>query len=92
MSSIQRLQRNLLSDSAYDIHFNAAVLTICSRVLPGGYDVSDAAPETYEELIAHLDAGGRMVVYSGGSERTIYGDPEGNPPARSACTGGGERR
>lgn len=78
MSSIQALQQNSLSDFAFDIHFNAAVLTICSRVLPGGYDVSDAAPETYEELIAHLDAGGRMLVYSGGSEQTIYGDPEVN--------------
>jgi len=35
-------------------------------------------PETYEELIALLDAGGRMLVYSGASERTIYGDPEVN--------------
>jgi len=47
-------------------------------LLPGGYDVSDTAPETYEELIAHLDAGGRMVVYSGGSQLTIYSDPEVN--------------
>ena len=78
MSSIQALQRDSLSDLALDIHFNAAVLTICNRVLPSGYDVSAAAPETYEELIAHLDAGERMVVYSGGSERTIYGDPEVN--------------
>src|SRR5208337_2128711 len=78
MSSIQALQRNSLSDFALDIHFNAAVLTICNRVLPGGFDVSDAAPETYEELVALLDAGGRMLVYSGGSERTIYGDPEVN--------------
>jgi hypothetical protein len=69
MSSIQTLQRKSL---------NAAVLTICNRVLPGGYDVSDAAPDTYDELIAHLDAGGRMLVYAGGSERTIYGDPEVN--------------
>src|SRR5208282_1357378 len=78
MSSTQALQGNSLSEFAFDIHFNAAVLTMCSRLLPGGYDVSLAAPETYEELIAHLDAGGRMVVYSGGSERTIYGDPEVN--------------
>jgi hypothetical protein len=78
MSSIQALQRTSLSDFALDIQFNAAILTICSRVLPGGFDVSDEAPETYEELIAHLDAGGRMLVYSGGSERTIYGDPEVN--------------
>ncbi len=78
MSSIQALQRNSLSDSAFDLHFNAAVLTICNWLLPGGFDVSDAAPETYDELMAHLDAGGRMLVYSGGSERTIYGDPQVN--------------
>jgi len=78
MSSIPTFQRNSFSDFAFDIHFNAAVLTICSRLWPGGYDVSNAAPETYEELIAHLDAGHRMVVYNGGSEQTIYGDPEVN--------------
>lgn len=78
MSSIQALKRNSLSDFALDIHFNAAVLTICNRVLPAGYDVSNTAPETYEELIAHLDAGKRMVVHGGGSEQTIYGDPEVN--------------
>jgi len=78
MSSIQSIQVCALSDFALDIHFNAAVLTICSRVLPGGFDVADDAPETYDELIAHLDAGARMLVYRGGSERTIYGDPEVN--------------
>ena len=78
MSSIHVIQNTSLSDVALDIHFNAAVLTICNRLWPGGYDVSLAAPETYEELVAHLDAGGRMVVYSGGSEQTIYGDLEVN--------------
>jgi hypothetical protein len=67
-----------LCDIALDIQFNAAVLTICTAVLPAGYDVAAVAPETYEELIAHLDAGRRMLVYSGGAERTIYGDPEVN--------------
>jgi hypothetical protein len=63
---------------ALDIHFNVAVLTICKRLLPEGYDVAIDAPETYEQLIARLDSGERMLVYSGGSERTIYGDPEVN--------------
>ena len=67
-----------LRDIALDIQFNAAVLTICNRILPAGYDVAAVAPETYEELIAHLDAGRRMLVYSGGAEQTIYGDPEVN--------------
>ena len=67
-----------LRDIALDIQFNAAVLTICNRILPAGYDVAAVAPETYEELIAHLDAGRRMLVYSGGAEQTIYGDSEVN--------------
>ncbi len=78
MPSIQALQRNSVSDFALDIHFNAAVLTICNRVLPGGFDVSDTAPATYDELVAHLDAARRMLVYNGASERTIYGDAEVN--------------
>ena len=63
---------------AFDVRFNAAVLKACKRVLPHGFDVSAEAPQTYEGLIAHFDAGRRMVVYSGGSERTIYGDPKVN--------------
>ena len=67
-----------ISELAFDIQFNAAILKICKRLLPGGYDVAEVAPETYEQLIAHLDAGRRMLVYSGGAEWTIYGDPEVN--------------
>lgn len=67
-----------IRDIAFDIHFNVAVLTLCKRLLPAGYDVAGDAPATYEELIARLDAGHRMLVYSGGAERTIYGDPEVN--------------
>jgi len=57
-----------LCNIALNIQFNAAVLTICNRVLPSGYDVADDAPNTYEELINYLDAGRRMLVYSGGAE------------------------
>lgn len=39
------------------------------------YEVADAAPGTYRELVDHMDAGKRLVVYSGGSDYTIFGDP-----------------
>jgi hypothetical protein len=58
-----------------DPSFNDAVVEIANRLFPSGFDVSPQAPATYEELKALLDAGGRLVVYAGGSEHTIYGDP-----------------
>jgi hypothetical protein len=58
-----------------DPNLNAAIIAIVKRLFPHGCDVSDKAPDTYEKLKAHLDARKRLVVYGGGSEHTIYGDP-----------------
>lgn len=55
-----------------------AVLHIASRLFPTGFDISAHAPETYQELVSHVAATGRMLVYSGGSDKTIYADREVN--------------
>lgn len=60
-------------NSPFDSRLNIAILHITSRLLPNGFDVSDVAPDTYEKLKAHLCAGKRMAVWSGGSEATVYG-------------------
>ena len=61
-----------------DRGLNTAILHITSRLFPSGFDVSNDAPNTYEELRAVPGSGRRMVVYSGGSDATIYGDAEVN--------------
>ena len=61
-----------------DIGFNVAVQHIASKLCPGGYQVSDDAPDTYVKLRAHLDRTKQMKVWSGGSENTIYSDREVN--------------
>ena len=61
-----------------DIHFNVAVMTIARRLFPGGYDVAEDAPSTLEALTAHIARKGRMLVYSGASDATIFGDREHN--------------
>ena len=61
-----------------DTGFNIAVLRIAGRLCPGGYDVSEDAPDTYVKLRAHLDRTKQMLVWSGGSENTIYADREVN--------------
>jgi hypothetical protein len=61
-----------------DIHLNVAVLQVASRLFPCGFNVSDDAPQTFESLKQLLDTTGRMTVYAGGSERTIYRDREVN--------------
>jgi hypothetical protein len=66
-----------------DPELNTAIVTIASRLFPAGFDVSEDAPDTYEKLKAHLDAGKRLVVFSGGSQHTIYADPTVNHAFRA---------
>ena len=56
-----------------DIHLNAAVIHIASRLYPSGFEISDDAPDTFEKLKAQF-ATGQMIVWSGGSDQTIYAD------------------
>jgi hypothetical protein len=60
-----------------DIHFNVAVKHIASRLFPCGFVVSPDAPDTFDKLKAQFSAG-EMIVWSGGSDRTIYADCEVN--------------
>jgi hypothetical protein len=61
-----------------DRGLNTAILHIASRLFPCGYDVADNPPEGCDALTRHLNAGGRMIVWAGGSDATIYGDREVN--------------
>jgi hypothetical protein len=48
-----------------DIHIKVAVLHIASRSFPCGFNVSDAAPQTYDDLKYRLCTTVRMTVYAG---------------------------
>lgn len=61
-------------NAALDPELSAAVLAIAAELFPSGFDVSDNAPETYEALRAQTDTHGRMIVYGGASDQTIFGD------------------
>lgn len=61
-----------------DRAFNRAVHHIVSKLLPNGFDVSDSAPSSLIGLRAHYEATGRICVWSGGSDRTIFADAETN--------------
>jgi len=61
-----------------DHGLNVAVLVIARQLLPGGFDVSEDAPETYNALVRQFESGQRYIVYAGGSENTVFGDPEVN--------------
>lgn len=58
--------------------FNIAVQVITRRIFPCGYDVSDNAPGDYDSLIAHHKKTGRVLVWSGASEQTIFACRETN--------------
>ena len=58
-----------------DPDFNRVVLSIMDELLPQGFAISDEAPNDYASLRADFVRRGRIVVFSGASERTIYADP-----------------
>lgn len=66
-----------------DVGFNVAVLHIADKLFPRGFDVRADMPFNGVDDFAKLkqiiaDNDGRMVVWSGGSDATIFGDPEVN--------------
>ncbi len=66
-----------------DRAFNVAVNHMASKIFPSGFDVSDNAPQDHETLFALLNAGRRMLVWSGGSDRTIFDCPSTNHAFRA---------
>lgn len=65
-------------DNILDISFNIATMTAARRLFPTGYDVADDAPQTLEDATAHYKRTGRILVWSGASDRSIFGCPEHN--------------
>ena len=57
--------------------YGAACLAIAARLFPLGFDVAETAPETLEAVTASVESG-RLTVYSGGSDATIWDDAEVN--------------
>ncbi len=58
--------------------FNIAVNHIASLVLPRGFEVSENAPQCFESLASHYLATGKIRVWNGASESTIFACPETN--------------
>lgn len=67
---------------ALDLAFNEAVRTMARKVWPLGYDISDdpiyAVPPAPEIYFGNVGRAGRVTIYTGGSDHTIFGDPEFN--------------
>lgn len=63
-----------------DAELNHAVLYCAKRCWPMGWRASEQAPRTYSELCANVRYNSEcsVVVWNGGSERTIFGSPEVN--------------
>lgn len=60
------------------VRFNVAVNHIANKVLPRGFDVAADAPQDFESLIAHYKKTGRVLVWNGGSDSTIFACPDAN--------------
>lgn len=61
-----------------DTRLNIAVIHIAGRLFPTGYDICDDKLDTLESLNTRVDETGRMAVWSGASDHTIYDCAETN--------------
>lgn len=59
-----------------DREVNAGVVAIARRLLPCGFDLAADAPDSLEKLNAHVARTGRIQVWNGASDQTIFGDAE----------------
>lgn len=66
------------------LEFNCAVHTICDTIWPQGFDLSETkAPDSLKKLKAEYAERGRITVYSGASDNTIFDDPGTNHKFRA---------
>ncbi len=56
-----------------DHAFSCAVLAIAEQIPPVGWDIMEDPPASLAGITAHWRATGRLAIYSGHSDRTIYG-------------------
>lgn len=65
--------------------FDIATMHMASRLFPKGFDTSDTLDvNSLDDVRAAIAANhGRMIVWSGASDRTIYGDPSVNHAYRA---------
>jgi hypothetical protein len=59
------------------------LVTRAARLAAGRFDACHTAPDTWERLCDRHASGGRLQVYSGHSDGTIYGAPEVNHAFRA---------
>lgn len=64
---------------------NSAVEVVMAYLLPNGFDTTDIPElcDTYDKLRAHYMSTGRIRVWTGASDRTIFGDPAVNHAFRA---------
>lgn len=58
--------------------FDRVVQILCADILPDGFDVAEQAPSSLADLKLHVAQSGRILIWSGASEYTIYGSPSVN--------------
>jgi hypothetical protein len=58
---------------ALDIEFNKMVLDITNKLVPN-YDISENAPNTYNDMVDYFNNHGKLCIYNGSSDMTIFAD------------------
>lgn len=75
---IERCKLEAKKGKPLDRGLNVAIKQVTSNLMPCGYDVAKEAPNTLEETKNHFESTGRILVWSGASDKTIFGCAETN--------------
>jgi hypothetical protein len=65
------------------ITLNIAIQVLADQNNPRGWLASETAPDSYEKLCAHLNAGNSMLVWNGACDNTIFDDAYTNQAFRA---------
>lgn len=82
MYSVSMLARELDDDPREPMYpvFNQVVVKMCELLLPKGFDLTphENKVDSLKKIQAEYERTQRVIVWSGGSANTIFGDPEVN--------------
>jgi len=67
----------------YNRDLNAVVKGMTDILLPNGFDTTPCSMDGFEQLTRHFNATGRILVWDGGSDKTVFGEPAVNHAFRA---------
>jgi hypothetical protein len=84
MRAMKSINKKGKSETPLSPELNSCVVSICNECWPNGFDLSlTDAPNTFKELKREFEQRGKITVFSGNSDDSIYADASINQMARA---------